>query len=154
MKNRRIVLVLSALSHASTWGVGLFHVFNPNAYGGTSTRITLNPDGTTTSTVVTGLSSSLLEMNGLQAVVALLTPIVVSGVFLAVALSNPGGRATRITVMWVATVVMLGFCLLGAASIGIGYAPGALVMLAGALVGSSSSHSWRERVVVARDLGC
>lgn len=154
MKNRRIVLALGALAHAWTWGVGLFHVFNPNAYSGTSARTTWNPDGTTTTTVVTGLSSSLIEMNGPQAVLALLAPIVVSGVFLAVALSNPGGRATRITLLWVATVVMLGFCVLGAASIGIGYAPGALVMLAGALVGSSSSHSWRERVVVARDPGC
>lgn len=140
MNDRRIVLVLSALAHGWTWGVGLFHIFNPNAYSGTSTQSTLNPDGTTT-TIVTGLSSSLIEMNGLQAVPALLVPIVVSGVFLAVAVSNPGGRAMTITLLWVTTVVMLGFCVLGAASIGIGYAPGALVMLAVAFAGSSSSHS-------------
>ncbi|MDE0358746.1 MAG: hypothetical protein OXN92_13570 [Gammaproteobacteria bacterium] len=134
MSTCRIVLVLSTLAHAWTWGVGLFHVFNPNAHSGTSTQSGLNPDGKTTTTV-TGLSSSLIEVNGLQAVLALLAPILVSGLFLAVAVSNPGGRAMTITLLWVTTVVMLGFCVLGAASIGIGYAPGALAMLAAALAG-------------------
>lgn len=140
MSTRRTVLVLSTLAHAWTWGVGLFHVFNPDAYSGTSTQSSMNPDGTATTTV-TALSSSLIEMNGLQAVLALLAPIVVSGLFLAVAVSNPGGRAMTITLLWVTTVVMLGFCVLGAASIGIGYAPGALVMLAVALAGSSSPRA-------------
>ena len=135
MSTRRIVLVLSTLAHAWTWGVGLFHVFRPNAYSGTSTRSSLNPDGTATTTV-TGLSSSLIEMNGLQAVLALLAPIVVSGLFLAVAVLNPGGRAMTITLLRVAAVAMLGFCVLGAASIGIGYTPGALIMLAVAFAGS------------------
>jgi len=100
----------------------------------------MDPDGTAT-TNVTGLTSSLIEMNGLQAVLALLAPIVVSGFFLAVAVSNPGGRAMTITLLWVTTVVMLGFCVLGAASIGIGYAPGALAMLAVAFAGSSSPRA-------------
>ena len=121
MTCRRIVLALSALAHAWTWGVGLFHVFNPNAYSTTS--------------------ASLIEVNGLSAVLALLVPIVVSGVFLAVAVSKPGGRAVTVSLLWLTAIVMLGFCVLGAASIGIGYAPGALLMLAAALVDCSSLSS-------------
>ena len=140
MTNRRIVLVLSALAHAWTWGVGLFHVFYPYAYSGASSRSVSNPDGTTTTTtVVTKLSASFIEMNGLFGLLVLALPIVVSGLFLAVALSEPGGRTVKITLLWVTAIVMLGFCVLGAASVGIGYAPGALAILAAAFASSSSS---------------
>ena len=141
MTDRRIVLVLSTLAHAWTWGVGLFHVFHPNAYGGASAVSAASPDGTATTIVVTGLSASLIEMNGLSVLLALLAPIVLSGLFLAVALLEPGGRAATITLLWLTALAMLGCCVLAAASIGVGYAPGALAMLAAAFAGSSSSNS-------------
>lgn len=133
MTARRIVIALSALAHAWTWGVGLFLVSYPHAYRGTSTtRSVSSLDGTTTTTVETGLSASLIETNGLSVLPVLLVPIVVSGLFLAVALSEAGGRAVTITVLWATAILMLGFCVLGAASIGFFYVPGALAMLAAA----------------------
>ena len=131
MTARRIVLVLSLLAHAWTWGVGLFLVFYPYAYSGFATRSVSNSDGTTTTTVETGLSASLIEINGLFVLLVLLVPIAVSGMFLAIALSEPRDRALTITLLWVTAIVMLGFGVL-VASIGFFYVPGALAMLAAA----------------------
>ena len=113
MTDRRIARAVSALAHAWTWGVGLYLVYR----------------------------TSLVAMEGLQALLALLAPIVISGLFLLVAVSEPGGRAVAVTLLWVTAMAMLGFCVLGAASIGLLYVPGALAMLIAAAFATSASGS-------------
>ena len=112
MTDRGIARVAAALAHAWTWGVG-FWVYR-----------------------------TFVEWLGLGAVLAPLFPILVSGLFLAVAVSEPGGRAVTIGVLWLTAIVMLGFCVLAGFSIGLLYIPGAVAMLiAGAFAASSTASS-------------
>ena len=113
MTGRVIARLAGALAHAWTWGMGWFW----------------------------GYRASMIAIEGIEGLMALLLPILVSGLFLVVVLAEPGGRAVTMTVLWVTAVLMMGFCVLAGFSIGLLYIPGAVAMLIAAAFAASSTAS-------------
>ena len=77
MRPRKLVLVWPLLTHAAAWVAFLWLVFWPFAYRGVS--IQASPPGSDAAPVVTELSASLIETNGLWVVLPLLVPVVLTG---------------------------------------------------------------------------
>lgn len=113
MTYRVIARVVGALAHAWTWGMGWFW----------------------------GYRYSTIATEGLAGLLALLLPILVSGLFLVAVLAQPGDRAVTMTVLWVTAILMLGFCVLAGFSIGLLYIPAAVAMLIAAALAASSPAS-------------
>ena len=132
MRPRMLVLVWPLLAHVAAWAAFLWLVFWPFAYRGVSVQAV--PPGSDAAPVVTELSASFIETNGLWVVLPLLIPVVLTGLaYLAVWYWN-SRKWTRSVFLWVLAVLALGFCALGILSIGILYLPAALALLTTAIV--------------------
>lgn len=93
--------------------------------------------------------SSLLAHNGWQILPVILFPVMISVIGLLITLwADTFHRWTRV-LLWVNTVVMSSFCILGLASIGMFYLPSAVAMLTSALLtrisGASQPQSGQPR---------
>ena len=77
-------------------------------------------------------SATLLEVNGPDAVLLLLIPVLVTGVaVLALYVTRPQ-RPIRRFLLWIPGAILLGFCAVGILSIGALYLPAAIALLCGA----------------------
>jgi hypothetical protein len=87
------------------------------------------------------MSASFIEVNGLEGLPLLLVPVILTGLgFWAILLTSQGQARSKLPLgitLWVGAVLLLGFCLVGIASIGIFYLPAALALLVSADIGSS-----------------
>ena len=127
--------IAALTAHALAWGVGLYMVFGP-VYQGVSVTATLpgEPPGQ-----ATRHTETLLEANGLWVPWLLFVPILLTGlVLLAIRLTHPG-QARRKVLLWLPSVVLLAFCAVAIASIGMLYLPAALALLVAAIAGSLDS---------------
>ena len=132
MRPRMSVLVWPLLAHAAAWTAFLWLVFWPFAYRGSSTQAV--PLGSDASPVVTNLSASFIETNGLWVVLPLLIPVILTGLaYLAVWYWN-SRRWTRSVFLWAFAVLTLGFCALGILSVGALFLPAALALVITAIV--------------------
>ena len=77
MRPARFVLVWPLLAHAAAWAAFLWLVFWPFAYRGVSVQAV--PQGSDAAPVVTNLSASFIETNGIWVVLPLLVPVVLTG---------------------------------------------------------------------------
>ena len=132
MRPRKLVLVWPLLAHAAAWVAFLWLVFWPFAYRGVS--IQASPPGSDAAPVVTELSASLIETNGLWVVLPLLVPVVLTGLAYLAVWNLDSRKWTRSAILWVLAVLTLGFCALGILSIGAFYLPAALALLTTAIV--------------------
>lgn len=94
-------------------------------YGSESTMISVNADGTETTTTTTG-GATLVSVNGTWGLIAASIPLVVT-IVVALLLLPATGRAGLVA-GWVITALYLGFCVLAAMSIGIFIAPVGLAL--------------------------
>jgi hypothetical protein len=121
----RAAVGLAVLSHLLAWGALLWLVFYPNYYQGVGETI-VAPG--TAPRVETSVSASLIAVNGWSVLRVLIVPPVLSGVGLvSVWLSEPtrGAKALQ----WFSALLLFGFCVLGAFSIGVFYVPAAVALL-------------------------
>jgi cytochrome bd-type quinol oxidase subunit 2 len=113
---------------ALAWAIvmGVVWLFAPT---GQSTSATVSTDGTTV--VTESSTSTLLQSEGPSVVIVLAVPVVIAG--LAVAAS---GRRCARQIRFVCGGVLAFACLLGAASVGLPYAPAvAALLISGATTG-------------------
>ena len=87
----------------------------------------------------TRYTATLLEANGLWVLWLLFIPILLSGLALVAIRFTEVGQAKRKALLWLPAVVLLAFCALGIASIGMLYLPIALALLVAAVAGSLDS---------------
>ena len=76
----------------------------------------------------------MIEADGYPAVVALLIPILLTGLALVLVYATSRLRLARKTMLWMLAVVLLGFCAVGSLSIGFFYIPAALALLVGIIL--------------------
>ena len=115
---QKIAKISAMIAHLLTWIPFAFFLFVP-AYSGT--EITLG--GTVQKT------ATLVEMNGPWVVLLLLTPISLSCMATVGVIMTRFSRRRRLIMMWVGTSLLLSFCLIGLASIGLVYLPSLLVLV-------------------------
>ena len=133
MKSSRTIVILSSLAHLLAWGALLFLVFWPSYYQGVQATPVAPNEAPPADEEVVRVSSSLIESNGWWVLRLLLIPVVLTAVALLVALkANPTAFTSRLLV-WACAALLLAFCVVGAFSIGMFYAPAALTLLAAAL---------------------
>ena len=85
----------------------------------------------------TQVTKTLIEVNGLSVVLPLLlTPVVLTGLALLAALLTGLGLANRKVLLWVSSVLLLGFCVVTIFSVGLFYLPAALALIVSAILGS------------------
>ena len=135
LKRVGVAAISAWAAHALAWGVGLYMVFGP-VYQGVQVTPTLpgEPAGE-----ATRYTSTLLEANGLWVLWLLFIPIVLTGlVLLAIRFTHPG-QVRRRVMLWPPAVVLLAFCAVAIASIGMLYLPTALALLVAAIAGSLDS---------------
>ena len=131
-------VVSAAVAHALAWIAFLWLAFWPYSYRGVSaTPVQVdelgNPVGTAPSEVVR-YSASFVEANGLEALVPLLIPVTLTGLALIVLLTWRIRRVGIAFALWLLTVVLLAFCLLGYLSFGVLYVPAALALIVAAAI--------------------
>ena len=120
------------------WFAFLWLALWPHAYQGVSaTPVQVdelgNPVGVAESEVVR-YSASLVEANGVGALIPLSIPLILTGLALMALLSWRGRSAGIVTILWVLAVVQLTFCLLASLSFGATYFPSALVLVIAAAI--------------------
>ena len=137
MKRAGVATISAWAAHALAWGVGLWMVFGP-AYQGVSVTPSLpgEPAGE-----ATRYTATLLEANGLWVLWLLLIPILLTGLVLLAIRFTDGGQIRRKALLWTPTLVLLAFCAVAIASIGMLYLPTALAMLVAAIAGSLDSDA-------------
>ena len=129
MKSSKTVIIVSGLSHALAWIAFLWLAFWPYSYSGT-TITPVGPDGAGGGIVA--VSASIIEINGWVVLIPLLIPVVLTAMGLLAAITWNHQLRNKVF-LWVATVLLIGFCGLGMFSIGIFYLPAALALLVAAI---------------------
>ena len=122
MKRHNAAVVSTAIAHILAWVVVIGLVFGP-VYQGVS--VTASAPGAAANEP-TKTTATLIEINGWGVLPILLVPAALTG--LALVKTNSGQTRHRMLV-WVASVLLLGFCILGSFSIGIFYLPSALPLV-------------------------
>jgi len=130
VKSSRTVILVSSLSHALAWLPFLWLALWPYSYSGTAT-IPIGPDGSGGESV--SLSASIIEINGWRVLIPLLIPVALTAIGLLAAITWKHQLRNKMF-LWVATVLLIGFCGLGMFSIGIFYLPAALALLVAAIL--------------------
>lgn len=125
------VAISAGIAHVLAWVATLFMAFGP-IYQGVSTTIT-TPGGVA-ETVRT--SETLLEANGLSALPLLVAPVMLTALAVAIVLTTRVKTPARRVSLWVAAVLLLGFCVVGLFTIGIFYFPAAVALVVAAVIGS------------------
>ena len=116
-------------AHALTWAAGVWFAVWP-IYPGTSAT----PSAGGGSGTVTHTTETLIEADGWPAVIALLIPILLTGLALVLVYATSRWRLVRKTMLWVLAVVLLGLCVVAIMSIGFFYIPAALALLVGTIL--------------------
>ena len=82
---------------------------------------------------MTRYSATAIEANGLHVILLLLAPILLTGIALLALRLTAKSQAVRKVLLWSPAVVLLGFCFVAIASIGMFYLPTALALLVAAI---------------------
>ena len=130
MKRANATVILAGLAHGLAWAAFLWLVLWPYSYRG-EVAVAVAPGEPRGE--VTRVHASFIEVNGLQVLPVLLAPVGLSAVGL-LAIIRWGARRGGRALVWLSAALMLAFCALGVFSIGLLYAPGALGLLAAAVV--------------------
>ena len=115
------------------WFASLFMAFGP-VYQGASSTVETRPGGFAIESVET--SETLLEANGLSALPLLVGPVVLTALVVAILMTTRIKPSTRKMSLWVAAVLLLGFCAAGVFSIGTFYLSAAVALVVAAVMGS------------------
>lgn len=123
MNRRRISSILAGLAVACAIGVGVWLASNDCMYAGTRT----NHDPSR-GTVTTEHCDSLIEMNGAGVLVVLAFPVVFAliGLF--------GVRERNRPTAWTSALLLVAFCVLGLATVGLFYLPSLLLLITAAAI--------------------
>ena len=116
-------------AHALAWAAGVWFAVWPIYHGTSATPSADGGSGTVTHTTET-----LIEADGYPAVVALLIPILLTGLALVLVYATSRWRLVRKTMLWMLAVALLGLCAVGIMSIGFFYIPAALALLVGIIL--------------------
>ena len=116
-------------AHALAWAAGVLFAVWP-IYRGTSAT----PSSGGGSDTVTYYTETLIEADGYPAVVALLIPILLTGLALVLVYATSRWRLVRKAMLWMLAVVLLGFCAVAIFSIGFFYIPAAVALLVGIIL--------------------
>ena len=103
-------------------------------YQSVSSTVETRPGGFAIESVET--TETLLEANGLSALPLLVGPVVLTARVVAILMTARIRPSTRKVSLWVAAVLLLGFSVVGALSIGAFYLPAAVVLVVAAVMGS------------------
>ena len=128
-------VVSTVTAHVLAWVVVLGLVFGP-VYQGES--VTAAAPGAPASEP-TKTTATLIEVNGWRVLPILLVPAALTGLALVTVLKTNAGQTRRRVLVWAASVLLLGFCILGSFSIGIFYLPSALALVVSSIL---VSRSW------------
>ena len=140
LKRAGVTAISAWVAHALAWGVGLYMVFGP-VYQGVSVDPSLpgEPHGQ-----ATRYTETLVEANGPWVLWLLLIPVLLSGLpLVSIRFTHPG-QARRRVLLWTPAVVLLAFCAVGIASIGMLYLPTALALLIAAIADSLKGSAVAE----------
>ena len=118
---QKIATIFAMIAHLLTWVPVAFFLFGP-AYRGAE----ITSEGTFQKT------ATLVDMNGLWVVWLLLIPISLSFVASIGVIVTRLSWRYRLVMMWVGISLLLSFCLIGLASIGLLYLPSLLVLVVAA----------------------
>lgn len=124
----RILDVTTALTwtaHALAWVAGAWFALGP-VYQGAS--ISSEPAGE-----VSRSTATLLEVNGWYGALALLVPVILTGIPVLANRLTRKSQTRRVVLLWGPAALLLGFCFLAILSIGPFYLPAALALLVAAL---------------------
>ena len=129
MRAIRVSTASALAAHVLAWAAGLLLIFWP-AYSGQS--VTAELDGEAVAEA-TRTSATLVEVNGLNVLLLLLVPVLLTGSALLSILFAHKRQVIRMAILWTPVVLLLGFCILAIFSIGIFYLPAALAVLVAAI---------------------
>ena len=124
-----VATVSAWVAHAFAWAAGVWLAFWPT-YEGASVTATLpgEPGGE-----LIRSSATAIEVNGLHVILLLLVPIFLTAITLLGLRLTAKSQTVRKVLLWGPAVVLLGFCFVAIASIGMFYLPTALALLVAAI---------------------
>lgn len=122
---RRIAVLL-----ALGWSLATFlYLLSAPVYDGVRSTVMVTRDGSTAHVPVVSTGSTMVEVNGPGVLVALALPVGLSLLAVMAAFVTAGRVSSRaVAITGIAAAI---FCLVGAMTVGLLYAPAALLLLAG-----------------------
>ena len=140
MKRAGVATISAWAAHALAWVAGLWFVFGP-VYRGVSGTPSLPGES---AGEVTRHTTTLVGANGLWLLWLLLIPTLLSGLALLAIRFTDAGQARRRSLLWLAALALLAFCVVGIFSIGLFYLPTAIAMLVAVIAGSKKGSAYVE----------
>ena len=134
MKRHNAAVASTGIAHVLAWVVVLGLVFGP-VYQGVSVSAAA-PGAPANEPIKT--TATLIEVNGWRVLPILLVPAALTGLALVTILKTNAGQTRRRVLVWAASILLLGFCILGSFSIGIFYLPSALALVVSSILVSRS----------------
>ena len=116
--------VLAAFAHALAWAPTLVLLFWPWFYQGVAVEA-VTPGAPAAEAA--RVSASLVAVNGWSVMAPLSVPVLLTAAALALVLAARPTRLIRL-LTWLTAVLMFGFCVAGAFSIGLSYLPSAIAL--------------------------
>ena len=132
MKRRDAAVISTGVAHALAWVAALWLAARTSYQGASVTLVT--PGDVAGET--TGVTATLIEVNGLRVLSLLLAPVALTALALLAVLLTDAGEARRKVLLWASAVLLLGFCAVGSFSIGLFYLPAAIALAFSAVLGS------------------
>ena len=143
MRTERAAIIAAVIAHVLAWGAFLWLAFWSYAYQGVSaTPVQVNELGNPVGEMEMGVerhSASLVEVNGVQVLLPLFIPALLTGMALIALLAWSEGGVRRKILVWILTAALLGFCVLGYLSIGVLYVPAAIALVVATVLQSLRS---------------
>ena len=113
-------------AHGLAWAAGIFLAFGPVYQSSSATPATPDEPGGEPTWIG---SSTLVEENGLYVILLLLVPVLLTASFLSARRLTAKRQTVRRALLWGNPAVLLGFCFVAIASIGMLYLPSGLALL-------------------------
>ena len=133
MAQKRSTLVATATAHAMAWLVFLWLIFPRCIFGGVSPAAT---------SMVIGSCPLDYDLWGAS---WFFVPVLLTGVALVLVLAFRMPRWWGILILGILSIAVVGMCLMGYLSFGIGYVPSALAMLVGTVLHTRSPRTGRDK---------
>jgi hypothetical protein len=132
MKRFDAAIISAVVAHVLTWVAAIGLAVGPIYQGESATAVRGGGIGVEPIRV----TATLIEVNGLSVLPLLLAPVLLTALALLVLNVTKAGSRGRKVALWLSAGLLLGFCVVAIASVGILYLPAALALLTAAIITS------------------
>ena len=140
MKRHDPAIISAVIGHALAWAAAIWLAVGPTYQGASVAAVT---SGGAASEPIR-VTATLIEVNGLSVLPLLLMPVLLTAMAVLFAMLIHAGLTRRGVPLLASAVLLLGFCAVGIASIGLFFLPAAITLVLSGVIALGQSRRQRR----------